>query len=442
MTEKITMDVIHPKAAGIDVGSKSHFISIGQGENQVREFGVYTDDHNQAIQWLKETGITTVAMESTGSYWQTLFTALQIAGFEVLLVNGRDVKNLKGKKTDVLDCQWIQRLHSLGLLRGSFLSNEFSRQLRSYYHHRQSLIRQCSKYTNKMQKALRLMNIRLDIAIRDINGKTGKSIIKAIIDGERNPKKLASLADVRVKKSKEEIALSLEGEWKDDLIFILSDCFSIYNSCQERIKECDKKLKQLLTTHVVQSGIELPPLKSKLKKKSYKNCVSFNLRPYAYQILGVDLYDIQNISHNTVLSVLSMVGNGINKFPTSKHFVSWLRLAPNNKVSGGKIISSRTPKGKNQLSIALRQAANTIGNSKNHPLKSYFSRIAFKKGRGAAITAVARKLAVIIYNMIVKKQPYNPSCINESFIKSRKILQVRKTIQRLNLTESEMSSLF
>jgi len=442
MHERISMDVIHAKAAGIDIGSKSHFVSIGQGKNQVREFGVYTNDHNLAIEWLKEAGITTIAMESTGSYWQTFFTALQSAGFEVLLVNGRDVKNLKGKKTDVLDCQWIQKLHSLGLLKGSFLSDEFARQLRSYYHHRQSLIRQCSKYTNKMQKALRLMNVRLDIAIRDINGKTGKAIIKAIIDGERNPKKLASLADVRVKKSKEEIALSLEGEWKDDLIFLLSDCFFIYNTYQNRIKECDIKLHQLLSSYVQQTNSNLPSLKSRLKRKPYKNCLSFNLRPYAYQILGVDLYEIQNISHNTVLSILSIVGNGIEKFPSAKHFVSWLRLAPNNKISGGRVISNRTPKGKNQVSIALRQAANTIGNSKTHPLKRFFSKIAFRKGRGAAITATARKLAVIIYNMIVKKQPYNPKYINESLVKNRKVAHIKKAIQSLNLSKSELASLF
>jgi len=198
----------------------------------------------------------------------------------------------------------------------------------------------------------------------------------------------------------------------------------------------------LLTSHVEQDDKDLPPLKSKLKKKAYKNCVSFNLRPFAYQILGVDLYEIQNISHNTVLSVLSMVGSGINKFPTSKHFVSWLRLAPNNKISGGRIICNRTPKGKNQLSIALRQAANTIGNSKTHFLKGFFSKIAFRKGRGAAITATARKLAVIIYNMIMKKEPYNPVLLSATSIKNNKIQHIKKAIKRLNLSESEMATLF
>ena len=170
MTKKISMEVVNSNAAGIDIGSRSHFVCIGQAVNQVKEFGVYTDDHNRMIQWLKKSNITTVAMESTGSYWQTLFTALQTEGFEVLLVNGRDIKNVKGKKTDVLDCRWIQKLHSLGLLRSSFLPDEATRQLRSYYHHRQNLIIQSARYNNKMQKSLRLMNIRLDVAIRDITG--------------------------------------------------------------------------------------------------------------------------------------------------------------------------------------------------------------------------------------------------------------------------------
>lgn len=443
MQEKLPMDVIHPKAAGIDVGSKSHFIAIGQGIDEVKEVGIYTSDHKEVIQWLKDSDITTIAMESTGSYWQTLFTSLQCAGFEVLLVSGRDVKNLKGKKTDVLDCQWIQKLHSLGLLKSSFLSDEFTRQLRTYYTHRQGLIRQSAKYTNKMQGALRLMNIRLDVAIRDINGKTGMNILRAIIAGERNPITLASLADIRVKKSQEEIAKSLEGEWKEDLLFILAECFSIYEYYQQKIDDCDNMIHLLLEQYNQTNNKEFYSLKPIKNRKKHKNSLSFDLRPYSHQILGTDLYEIDNIGHSTVLSILSTLGGSIEKFPTSKQFVSWLRLAPNNKISGGRIISSRTPKGKNQVSLALRQVANTIGNSKFHPLKNFFIKIAFRKGRGAAVTATARKLAIIIYNMIKNKMNYTPTeSIDSVFDRNRKLQQIKKSIKSLELSNNEFQTLF
>ncbi|UZR97115.1 IS110 family transposase [Chondrinema litorale] len=440
---KISLDIINPNAAGIDIGSKSHFVSIGQDTGDVREFGVYTKDHQEMIKWLRENGVSTIAMESTGTYWQTLFNALQFEGFEVLLVNGRDIKNVKGKKTDVIDCMWIQQLHSLGLLSGSFLPDECTRQLQTYYNHRQGFIRHRAKYTQKMQKALRLMNIRLDIAIRDITGKTGLAIIEAILQGERDPIVLANLSDIRVKKSKSEIALSLEGEWKDDLIFVLQDCLDMYKIYKEKVIKVDQMIEQLLeNTFVTKTDTELPLPKLRKRKKAHKNVPSFNIRPIAWKIFNVDLYQIEGISHGTVLSLLSKLGEGLHKFPSSKHFVSWLRLAPNNKVSGGKIISSRSPKGRNHLSYSLRQAANSIGNSKDHVLKPFFNRIAFRKGRGAAITATARKLATIIYHMLTDKKEFAPAYHNqEGFERRMKIFSLKKKLSSLNLTQEEKASI-
>lgn len=204
--QELSMKVLNPQAAGIDIGSRFHMVAVGQDTSQVRKFGVYTADHQELIGYLIEHGITTIAMESTGDYWQTLFNALQEAGFEVLLVNGSQIRNVKGKKTDVLDCLWIQKLHSLGLLSGSFLLNDYLQVLRTFYAHRKYLIEQTSKYCNKMQKVLRLMNVRLDVVVADIMGKSGRAIIEAIIAGERNPNSLALLADGRVKKTKPEIA--------------------------------------------------------------------------------------------------------------------------------------------------------------------------------------------------------------------------------------------
>jgi len=431
------MEMINTHAAGIDIGSKSHFVCVGQKDEQVKEFGIYTKDHENLIHWLKSEGVTTIAMESTGTYWQTLFASLQESGFEVLLVNARDIKNVKGKKTDVIDCMWIQKLHSLGLLRGSFLPDESTRQLRTFFLHRQRLLEHGAKYVLKMQKAMRLMNIRLDVSIRDITGKTGRAIINAILEGERDPTKLAELADVRIKKTKSELADSLKGEWRNDLLFILKECLELYDYYREKVKSVDKEIENLLLSNlsVEQSENTLSKVK---KKKPHKNDPNFDLRKISYKIFEIDLYQINGVSNGLVLALLSTLGNGINKFPSSKHFVSWLRLAPNNKISGGKILSSRTPKGKNKLALALRQAANSIGNSKDHPLRSFFNRIAYKKGRGAAITATARKLAAIIYHMIIRKEDFIPEyCQNKNINRIKKLKSIQKSLNILKLSDSE-----
>lgn len=431
------MQVINPHAAGIDVGSRSHFGSVGQNPEDVREFGVYTEDHQSLISWFLDQKITTVAMESTGSYWQTLFSALQRAGFEVLLVNGRQIKNVKGK-TDVKDCQWIQRLHCLGLLTGSFLPSEQIEKLRTYQRHRTWLVEQCAKMSNKMQKALRLMNIRLDVALSDVTGKSGRKIIEAILGGNRSGEQLSLLADPRVKKSKQEIAKALEGQWREELLFELKDCYELYQVFESRITRCDSQIESLLTEFT--SQVEMRQDQKPRYKKAYKNQQKFNVPLLSSRLLGVDLFGIDGISRNTVMTFISEVGQDIHKFSSAKQFTSWLRLAPNNRISGGKIISSRTPKGKNTLAIALRSAANSLGSMKKGALKSFFSRIAYKKGRAAAITATARKLAVIIWNMVVKRQPFKPwdeQIYNEK-IKSTVIFNIRAKMKRLNLAPIDL----
>lgn len=438
MEKEVSMKLVNINAAGIDVGSRSHFVAIGQLPNQVQEFGVYTQDHDQLIEWLMEHQITTVAMESTGSYWQTLFSNLQRAGFEVLLVNGQQIKNVKGK-TDVKDCQWIQRLHSLGLLTGSFLPDAQIEQVRTYQRHRSWLVEQCAKLSNKMQKCLRLMNLRLDVAINDITGKSGQAIIRAILQGTRDGKSLAALADPRVRKSKDEIAQSLQGQWKMELLYELQDCFELYHLHQEKIFKCDKQIEHLLETFTSQQSTNHIEVK---KKKSYRNQQKFDLAKLSSQYLGVDLFSIDGVSHGTVMTYLAEVGKGIHNFKSAKHFASWLRLAPNNKISGGKKLSSRTPKGKNPLAIALRNAANSIGLMKSGHFKKFFNRIAYKNGRAAAITATARKLAVVIWNMIVKKQPYNPlpDQVYDSRVRSSVIANINKKMKRLNLTLFDLQS--
>lgn len=434
------MDVVNPKSAGIDVGSRSHFVAVGQGIDQIKEFNVYQSGLNDLVQFLKENQIITVAMESTGSYWQSLFMILQKHGFEVLLVQGTQTKNLKAK-TDVKDAQWIQKLHSLGLLRGSFLPSDMTLRIRILHRHRQSLIEQCSAQSNKMQKSMRLMNFRLDVVINDIMGTSGVRIIEAILNGVYNGQELAQLADTRVKKSKKEIADALQGNAHPEYLYELRDCYELYNFIKLKIEnidmEIDKVLREYTEDILVDEKVQLVK-----KQTKGKNQPKIDIQKYSNQLMGVDLFAIESINSSTVLCFLSEIGNDIYKFKSAKQFVSWLRLAPNNRVSGGKQISSRTPKGKNNFALSLRNAANTIERKKDGLLVSFFKRIAYKKGRAAAITATARKLAVIIWNMIIKKTSYipvNSDEYKETILKS-KIQYLKKTMKKYNIDSACLSS--
>jgi len=386
------------------------------------------------VLFLKENNVKTIALESTGSYWQSLFMILQKNGFEVLLVQGSQTKNLKAK-TDVKDAQWIQKLHTLGLLKGSFLPSDMTLRIRTLHRHRQGLIESASAYTNKMQKSLRLMNFRLDVVINDIVGVSGVKIIEAILDGENCGSKLAEYADKRVKRSKVEIADALQGETNSEYMYELRDCYELYNILQERIQNVDNEIEKILQVYTEDIHLDDEVLIKKQLKG--KNQPKMDIQRLSKKLLNVDLFAIESISSSTVMSFLSEIGNDIYKFRTAKHFISWLRLAPNNRVSGGKTISSKTPRGKNKFALALRNAANTIERKKDGLLVSFFRRIAYKKGRAAAIKATARKLAVIIWNMIIKKTSYVPIDSHEyqEIIKKNKIHYINKTIEKYKITK-------
>ena len=433
------MQVLNPNAAGIDVGSRSHFVAVGQKEDEIKEFNVYQSGLNELVSFLKTNEIKTVAMESTGSYWQSLFMLLQSECFEVILVQGTQTKNLKAK-TDVKDAQWIQKLHSLGLLRGSFLPSESTLQIRTLHRHGESLVEESVKYVNKMQKALRLMNFRLDVAISDIVGVSGIRIIKSILAGETSGEKLAKNCDKRVKKSKEEIADALQGKINSELLHELSDCFDIYLFLQEKIKRNSQKINAVLQEQAQE--IVLPENIEMVKKyRSRKKQIKLDVQAHCCKLFGVDLFAIECISEGTIASFLAEIGTDIYKFKTAKQFVNWLRLAPNNKISGGKILSSRTPKGKNKFALTLRNAVNSIDRKKDGHLMLFFKRIAYKKGRGAAITATARKIAVIIWNMIVKRTHYNPVNTLEYIqeMKAKKISQINKMIKKYGIETASLS---
>lgn len=433
------MKIFNPNAAGIDIGSRSHFVGIGQEQKDVKEFGVYSSEHKKIIDYLAKYKINTVAMESTGSYWQTLFFELQQAGFEVLLVSGHQTKNLRAK-TDVKDCQWIQKLHSLGLLKGCFLPDEQTNRVRILHRHRSSLVDQSARMVNKMQQSLRMMNLRVDVVLSDITGKSGISIIKAILKGERQGKVLAQLADPRVKKSKQEIEDSLQGHWSEEFLYELNDCFELYEMIQVKIQACDTQIEALLIEFTSDTGHDTQELVLTKKQVKGKNQPKFDLIDLSYKQFGVDLFAIEGVSVNTVLTFITEIGHGIHRFKTAKQFTSFLRLAPNNRISGGKIISSRTPKGGNRFGISLRNAANTIDRKKEGALTQFFKRIAYKKGRAAAITATARKLAVIIWNMVTKQQEYKPIPDQnyQQLIKERVLKSIQKNMQRLKIQISDL----
>jgi transposase len=431
---EISMEIINPYAAGIDVGSRSHWVAVGQREADVREFGVFNQDLFEMANWLEAKKIRTIAMESTGTYWQNLFAVLISKGFHVILCNGKFTKNIKGKKTDIKDCQWIQKLHSLGLLTSSFLPDGKTEQLRTYCRQRANLLHMAASTSKKMQKYLRLLNLRLDVVVKDTCGLTGLNIIRSICSGETSPEKLASLRHGNCRRSEADIAMALQSNGRKDYLFALQQELDTYDHLQKKIAECDVMIDQTLNEIIdnddnkKQHQIE-PKIYKRINKNTPRD-IDLNLKSYQ-MFEGTDLLAIEGISYSTVLSLMSEVGiEGIKKFPTAKHFTSWLRLAPNNKVSGGKILSSRVPKGSNRLKIALRNAANAIGNLKEStPLRDFFQRINFRKGRVSAISATARKLAVIIWNMVVKAIPYtNPE--GYLFLDQKRKLGIVKRVQK------------
>jgi len=442
---KMEMDIINVNSAGIDIGSKSHFVAVGQALEDVKEFGVYAEDLKEICKHLKSYGITTVAMESTGDYWQNLYTELISDGFEVTLANGKFTKNAKGKKTDVKDCRWIQKLHTLGLLSSSFLPDETTETLRTYCRQRSNWIELTSSATNKMQKYLKFLNFRLDVVVSDVCGLTGITIIEDICKGNLDPQKLAEHRHHSCKKPKEEIAKALQGNNRVDYLFGLKQEFECYLFFKKKITACDKEIERFIK-EVLKKDSSKRRLKTTEKphKKINKNAPKIkNLNQVAFQYFnGVDLFAIEGLSHATVLSIMSEIGpEGFNKFQTAKQFASWLRLAPNNRISGGKVLSNKIPKGSNRLKIALRQAANVIGNLKDTHLSDFFKRIAYRKGRQAAVSATARKLGVIIWNMITKHIPYQPP-IEYLFLDQKRKLKVlnriKKDIAKFELKPEEL----
>ena len=386
-------------AAGIDIGAEEHWAAVPPGRNtegqDVRRFGAFTGELCALADWLKQCGIQTVAMESTGVYWIPLYELLVERGFEVLLVDARQAKNVPGRKTDVLDCQWLQELHTYGLLRGAFRPVDQVCILRSYLRQRSMLVSYASHHIQHMQKALEQMNLKLSHVVSDITGLTGMGIIKAILSGERDPVKLAKLRDPRCKSSEATVARALEGHYREEHLFTLQQAVELVEFYQQQMTACDRQIEACLQQFEEKSSET--PMTTRRRKR--RRGIAFDARSYLYRMTGIDLTQIDSIEGNTALTVISEIGLDMSRWPTEKHFGSWLGLAPGSKVSGGKRLSGRTKPSANRAAAALRLAAQSLNQSQS-ALGAYFRRLKARLGAPKALTAAAYKLARILYRML------------------------------------------
>ena len=397
------LTLTHPNAAGIDIGSASHFVAVppDRDDEPVREFKSFTVDLNALADWLQACGIDTVAMESTGVYWIPLYELLDRRGFTVLLVNARHVKNVSGRKSDVLDCQWLQQLMTYGLLRGAFRPADTVCALRSLSRQREMLLRSQGRQVQHMQKALTQMNIQLANVISDVVGETGQKILRAIVAGERDGRILAAMKNVRIRASIEEIAKSLEGNWRAEHLFALKQALDGFDFIGTQLAECDREIEAQLVSLQVHEG---SPAKGK-KRSRARNAPRFDLRGHLFQMCGVDLTRIDGIDVTTALVVVSEVGADMSRFPTVKHFACWLGLCPGTKITGGKVMSGKTKRCANRAAQALRLAAAALRSSQS-ALGAYFRRLCARMDKPKAVTAAAHKLARLIYTMLTKGEEY------------------------------------
>lgn len=395
------LKMVNPGAAAIDIGSTMHMAAVNPDSDDmpVRAFGTFTQNLHDLAEWFHSCGVTSVAMESTGVYWIPAFEILEQHGFEVILVNARYAKNVPGRKTDVSDAGWLRQLHSYGLLRGSFRPTAEIATLRAYLRQRERLVEYAAAHIQHMQKALMEMNLQLHHVVSDITGATGMRIIRAIAAGERDPDVLASLRDVRCHSSIETIRASLVGNDRDEHVFALIQSLELYDLYQDKMLECDRKLEAAISDLTVRAEHQLPPLPKARTKTKQVNAPSFDVRAALYGVLGVDLTQIHGLGPSLALKLIGECGSDLQAWPSAKHFTSWLCLAPGNKVSGGKLLSSRTRRSSSRAAALLRLAAVTIGRS-DTALGAFYRRLAARIGKQKAVTATARKIAVLFYNTL------------------------------------------
>jgi transposase len=431
------LPIVHPDAAGIDVGSNEHWVAVPPDRDQqpVRRFGACTRDLEALADWLQRCGVQTVAMESTGIYWVPLFELLERRGFRVSLVDPRQAKRAPGRpKTDRLDCQWLQRLHACGLLAASFRPADDIVVLRGYLRQRAMLIRYAAQHVQHLQKALEQMNVKLAEVISDITGKTGLDIIRAILRGERDPRELAKYRNKHCQANEARIADALHGNWREEHLFALDQALSLYQHYHMLLEECDARIARYLGELPNKAGEQTLPPKPRLRKRSV-NEPRFDARGLLFRLCGVDLTAIEGIDGTTALVVLSEVGLDLSRFPSAKHFCSWLGLCPQHQVSGGKVLGRQTRPGVNRAAKALRLAAFSLSRSQS-ALGAFYRRIRARAGGAQANVATAHKLARLVYALLTRGQAYRSQGLEEyeAAQRERNVKSLEKRARQLGYT--------
>lgn len=427
-------------AAGMDIHADEIWVCVPEDrdEQSVCQFGTCTCDLHALADWLAHCGVRTVAMEATGVYWVPIYEILEERGFKQCLVNPQSAKSIDGRKSDLLDCQWLQQLHTYGLLRASFRPEADITALRAYVRHRESLLRQRTVQIQHMQKALELMNVKLTEVVSDITGDTGMQIMRAIVSGERTPKKLASFRNFRCKRTEEEIAKALEGNYRPEHLFSLGQSLELFDFYNHQLMACDREIEKQYTVFEPQIDSQADPLlpgKSQARRRKKANYPDYDLRTTLYEMCGVDLTAIGGLDVLLIQTIIAEVGLDMSKWPSDKHFTSWLGLAPNNKVSAGKVKSRKTKPIKSRANQAFRLAAQSVARS-HSALGAFYRRMRAKHGAPKAVTATARKIAVIFYHMLKTKEPFHEP--GEDYYqerhKERAIRSLRRKAAKLGLS--------
>jgi transposase len=441
-TEPVRIEVlpcVFPNAAGLDIGSSEIVAAVATDRDAepVRLFGTLTPDLHTLVDWLVSLGIDTVALESTGVYWVPIYELLEQRGITPFLVNGRHVKMVPGRKSDWSDAQWLQKLHSLGLLHGSFRPDGESVALRSLSRYRAELIQHRAPHILHMQKALLQMNLKLSLVLSDITGVAGQAIVRAVVAGEREPEHLAEFRASNCNASVQQIVKALTGTWQPEQLFILQQALSLFDHYSERLAACDAELERMLAAMESRGEPDapLPELPAAKKKSNTKNAPAASTRAQLARIVGVDLVSVTGLSASTVQTILSEVGTDMSRFPTVKQFCSWLGLAPHNDISGGKVLRSRTLKVSGRAGQAFRQAAQSVARS-DSSFGAYFRAMRARKGPQQATVATAHKLARTVYYMLLRGEPFREESAEayEAKRKERELAQLTRRAHKLGFT--------
>nr|ELR5042260.1 IS110 family transposase [Providencia stuartii]ELR5084499.1 IS110 family transposase [Providencia stuartii] len=431
-----SLPVINPNAAGIDIGGRFHVVAVPpeRCDEPVQTFKAFTGDIHNMAHWLTKCGITTIAMESTGVYWVPVYEILEEHGFEVVLSNARDTPAVPGRKTDVGDAQSIQRLHACGLLKASFRPEAAIAELRAYMRVRERLLDYAAAHIQHMQKALTYMNIQLSIVVSDISGVTGMKIVRAIVAGEKDPNVLAKFRDPRCKADEQTISAALNGNYQPEHLFALRQAVLMYDAYQLRVDECDVQIELVLDRLCMDSSDPVEPIPKPKNRTKQPNAMTFDVREKLYRLIGTDLTQIHGIGPFLALRLISECGTDMNKWPTEKHFTSWLTLCPGSKISGGKVMSSHSRKSNNRVVAHLRLAATTVGRS-DTALGAFYRRLSSRVGKAKAVTATARKIAILFYNAMKYGTKYQDPGAEyyEKRYKERVIKNLKRQAERMGM---------